>query len=46
MKDLGEVKYYLGLRVVRDKAANTIKLHQEQYIGEVLEPCGIQIVME
>lgn len=34
MKDLEEIKYFLGIRVIRDY--NTIKLDQTSYINEVL----------
>ena len=37
MTDLGEVSYYLGLHVLRDKAKRTIFLHQRLCIQEILE---------
>ena len=41
MTDLGEISYYLGLHVVRDKDRKTVFLHQRQYIKEVLERFGM-----
>jgi Reverse transcriptase (RNA-dependent DNA polymerase)/Integrase core domain len=34
--DLGEISYYLGLRVIRNRSNRTITLDQEKYISDVL----------
>ena len=35
--DLGELEYYLGIQVKRDRTARTISLRQTKYIDEILE---------
>ena len=40
MKDLGELKYALGIRIKRNRAENTIGMSQEHYIEEVLKENG------
>ena len=37
MKDLGELKYCLGVQVIRDRKKGITTLSQSKYIGEVLE---------
>jgi hypothetical protein len=37
MKDLGEAKQILGMRIIRDRSAGTLMLTQERYIEKVLE---------
>ncbi|KAA1072195.1 hypothetical protein PGT21_050324 [Puccinia graminis f. sp. tritici] len=37
MSDLGEIKYVLGMRVVRNRTLRTIFLVQDQYVKEMLE---------
>jgi hypothetical protein len=37
MKDLGELKWILGMRVTRDPKTRDIKLDQEQYINTILK---------
>jgi hypothetical protein len=41
IKDLGEVHFFLGVHIERDRAARTITLHQKNYIEEVLERFGM-----
>ncbi|CAI7811321.1 unnamed protein product [Closterium sp. NIES-53] len=41
-KTLGEVKYYLGMRVERDLDHRWLKLHQEKFIKELGEMYGIE----
>lgn len=40
-KDLGESKWMLGMRITRNRAANTIKLDQELYVTKALERYGL-----
>ena len=42
LKDLGELKLYLGIRVTRDRGSKLIYLDQEVYIESVLERFGFQ----
>ena len=35
MKDLGDMKYYLGMHV--ERTADTLKLHQKEYVNKVVE---------
>ena len=42
MKDLGEVHYCLGIQVERDKDNKRMKLHQAQYLTNLLEKFGMQ----
>ena len=42
MSDLGELEYCLGVQVIRDRKAKTIKLSQEKYINEVLQKFNMQ----
>ena len=37
MKDLGELKYFLGICVERDRRARTIRINQAAYIDKILE---------
>ncbi|CAI5944561.1 unnamed protein product [Closterium sp. NIES-65] len=41
-KNLGEVKYYLGMHVERDLDHRWLKLHQEKFIKELGEKYGIE----
>ena len=41
IKDLGELKFVLGIRVMRDRAAKTITLDQEEYLKRTLEKYGM-----
>ncbi|CAI7801393.1 unnamed protein product [Closterium sp. NIES-53] len=41
-KALGEVKYYLGMHVERDLDHRWLKLHQEKFIKNLGEKCGIE----
>ncbi|CAI7907603.1 unnamed protein product [Closterium sp. NIES-54] len=41
-KTLGEVKYDLGMHVERDLDHRWLKLHQENFIKELGEKCGIE----
>ena len=42
MKDLGEVHYCLGIQVERDRDNRQMKLHQAQYLSNLLEKFGMQ----
>lgn len=37
LKDLREVKQFLGFRIIRNRAAKTITIDQEQYNHKILE---------
>jgi hypothetical protein len=41
MTDCGELRWFLGTRVLRDRANNTITLDQSQYIDDVLRRFGM-----
>jgi hypothetical protein len=41
IKDLGELHFFLGVQMERDRAARTITLHQKNYLEEVLERFGM-----
>lgn len=41
VKDLGESKWMLGMRITRDRTAKTIKVDQELYITKALEKFGL-----
>jgi hypothetical protein len=41
MADLGEVSFYLGMKVERDRASRTLKLSQEHYTKDILERFGM-----
>jgi hypothetical protein len=42
MKDLGELKYFLGIKVTRNRQARQITIDQSTYIRMVLERFGMQ----
>ena len=42
MKDLGEVHYCLGIQVERDKDNKRMRLHQAQYLANLLGKFGMQ----
>ena len=42
MKDLGELKYFLGMQVTRDRKSRRMHLSQEGYINETLNRFGMQ----
>ena len=42
MKDLGELEYFLGIRLNWDWTKNTIKIDQESYVEKVLQVQGMQ----
>ncbi len=42
MKDLGEIHHCLGVQVERDKDNKQMKLHQAQYLTNLLEKFGMQ----
>ena len=46
LKDLGELKLYLGIRVTRDRGSKRIYLDQEVYIEQVLERFGFHVMSE
>ena len=41
MTDLGELKFFLGIQIERNRAARTISLSQETYVKGVLEKFGM-----
>lgn len=41
MKDAGELKWILGMEVVRDRSKRTIKISQTSYLQQVLERFGM-----
>lgn len=41
MKDLGELKWFLGIRVLRDRAARKLWLCQDSYIEKIVNQYGI-----
>jgi hypothetical protein len=42
MTDCGELEWFLGMRIQRDRANNVITLDQKQYIETILERFGMQ----
>lgn len=42
IKDLGEVKHFIGLNVERNWDEGTITIHQEKYIKEILHRFGME----
>ena len=42
MKDLGDAKHFLGLRITRDRKRHILELSQETYINKVLERFNMQ----
>jgi hypothetical protein len=42
IKELGELKYCLGIEVIRDRKSKTIKINQEAMIKRVSERFGVQ----
>ena len=42
MKDLGDLKYFLGIQVNRDRSRKLIHIHQAGYINMILERYGMQ----
>ena len=42
MSDVGELHFFLGVHIERDRAANTITMHQRSYIEEVLKRFGMK----
>ena len=41
MKELGELTYFLGLEIQRDRAARTLKISQGKYLRSILERFGM-----
>ena len=41
MKDLGELDYFLGIRVIRDRSNRRIHISQSGYVNSVLERFGM-----
>ncbi|KAJ9507667.1 hypothetical protein QJQ45_019158 [Haematococcus lacustris] len=41
IKDLGDTKWFLGMKVTRDRAVGTLKLDQQQYVLELLNTYGM-----
>ena len=42
MKDLGVMKYFIGMEIQKGEEPNTIQLHQKGYIEKVLLQYGMQ----
>jgi hypothetical protein len=42
MKDLGQLTYFLGIKVMRDCNKGTISLGQPKYIGEILKSFNME----
>src|SRR5258706_5683384 len=42
VKDLGEVKFLLGIEVIRDRKAGSIELSQQAYIYQLLKRFNVQ----
>ena len=42
MKDLGELEYFLGIRMNQDQTKNMIKIDQESYVEKILQVQGMQ----
>lgn len=42
IKDLGEAKLILGMRITRDRVAKTLKVDQEVYINRLIKSCDMQ----
>ena len=42
MSDLGELHFFLGVHIERDRVAHTITMHQRSYIEEVLKRFGME----
>ena len=42
IKDLGELKWFLGIRILRDRAAHKLWLCQDAYIEKMVHQYGIQ----
>ena len=42
MKDLGDVHYFLGIQIERDRANKKMLLHQERYLSDMLHKYGMQ----
>nr|KYP38279.1 Retrovirus-related Pol polyprotein from transposon TNT 1-94 [Cajanus cajan] len=42
MKDLGEVSFVLGIKILRDRSHGIIRLSQENYIDKVLDRFGMK----
>jgi hypothetical protein len=42
MSDLGELSYYLGIKITRDRAHKSVEMSQTHYIKEVLQRFGME----
>jgi hypothetical protein len=42
MKDLGELQYFLGMQVHRDRTNRQLRIHQRGYINTILQRFGMQ----
>jgi hypothetical protein len=42
MKDLGELTYFFGIQVMRDRNKGKISLGQPKYIGEILKSFNME----
>ena len=43
MRYLGEVQWFLGLRVVRDRKLRQLRLHQDSYIDKMVHKFNVQV---
>ena len=41
IKDLGPVRWYLGMHITRDRANRTIYINQKAYVGRILDAMGM-----
>src|SRR5205814_9716278 len=41
MKDMGELKYFLGIQVLRDREHRQIHINQNGYVNSILERFGL-----
>lgn len=41
MRDLGELKHFLGYKITRDRSARTITISQDSYVKSIVERAGL-----
>lgn len=42
LRDLGELSYFLGVKITRDRGRRTILLNQDKYVKSILERFGMR----
>ena len=42
MNDLGELHFFLGVQIERNRVARTLTMHQKSYIDSVLSQFGME----